>query len=402
MIGDVIGSEVSCEYRIDLLTGGVVVYLKLNGQVRYQFSGKMGCTLPVTGNNYATMVQTLIQGVSGLASTVVSHSISAPYAQNPVAPTPPESPGLGASKKEQRAFNKAMKQYDVEKGRYDSTMENNARRLGHSAGVATGAAVAGTVQSMKPDVIRAGNIGGDLSMLGYDRPYIIKTRPNKPELSGQENFTGWPSYKKGKVGDFTGYTEFIKVHLEGLPCTGNEQEDIENMLKGGVIITPDNQRSPQPDVTPTVEGNLVIVFLKMTSEVNVLGKKWSSEQFKTEGKLVYDQSVTSPVFLINGDCTGYNYAYVPFFKRYYYIGDYVVTREMLQEVHMMVDPLQSFIDTIEDSEGIVSRSASNPNYYINDGVFYTEQRSVVTYHCFKKDGEIKKFDTQQVYLLTAG
>lgn len=396
------GSTLKCIYRIDLLTGACVVYLEMNGEVRYQFSGKMGSQLPVTGNNYATMVQTLIQGISGLANTVVNHSISAPYAQNPVAPTPPESPGLGATKKEQRAYNKAMKQYDIEKGRYDSSMENRARRLGHSAGVATGAAVAGTISSMKPDVIRCGNLTGDVSMLAYDRPYLIKTRPNKPKLSGQGKFTGWPSYTAGKVGDYTGYTEFIKVHLTDIPCTGNEQEDIENMLKGGIIITPENERSPVPDVTPTVEGNLVIVFLKMTSEVNVLGKQWSNDQFKTEGKLVYDQSVTSPVFLINGDCTGYNYAYVPFFKRYYYIGDYVVTREMLQEVHMVVDPLQSFMLGILASDAMVSRSQSNPNYYINDGVFYTEQRTVTTYHCFKKNGDIVKFDTQQLYLITAG
>lgn len=396
------GSTMSCKYRIDLLTGACVVYLKMDDEVRYQFSGKMGCQLPVTGNNYATMVQTLIQGVSSLASTVVSHSISAPYAQNPVAPTMPSQPASGGSKKEQKAYNKDMKQYNKDLQSYNNSMESRANKLGHSAGSATGAAVAGTISSMKPDVIRCGNLTGDASMIAYDRPYLIKTRPNKPKLSGQGKFTGWPSYKSGNVGSFSGYNEFLKVHLTNIPCTGNEQEEIENFLKGGVIINPSTERSPEPDVTPTVSGNLVIVFLKMTSEVNVLGKKWSSEQFKTEGKLIYDQSVTTPIILINGDCTGYNYAYIPFFHRYYYIGDYVVTRQLMQEVHMFVDSLQSFITEIEACEGIVSRSENKPNYYINDGVFYTEQRTVTTYHCFKKDGDIVKFDTQQMYFITAG
>lgn len=277
-------------------------------------------------------------------------------------------------------------------------MESKAEKLGHSAGVSTGAAVSGTIASMKPNVIRCGNISGDNSMIGYDRPYLIKTRPNKPKLKGQGKFTGFPSYKSGNVGDFSGYTECLKVHLMNVPCTANEQEEIENWLTNGVII---KNGSETPDVTPVIEDNLVIVLLKMIDENNVIGKSWS-ESHKIEGKLLYDESVRNPVLLIDGNCMGYNYAYLPFFKRYYFISDYIVTREYQQELHLMCDPLQSFATQIKASECIVSRSQSNPNYYINDGVFYTEQRMVVTYHCFKKDGDIKKFDTQQLYLITAG
>lgn len=386
--GKTIGGELSCEYRLDLLTGGVVVYLKMNGNVRYQFSGKMGCNLPVTGNNYSVMVQSLIQGVSGLASTVASHAISAPYSQNPVAPTPPPAD----------AGKQAMKQYNKDLKQYNNQMENRAKSLGHSVGSATGAAAAGIVQSSKPDVIRCGNITGDNSMIGYDRPYLIKTRPNKPELVDQGSYTGFPSYKSGKLSDFDGYTECIKVHLEGVPCTGMEQEQIENMLKGGVIM---KNGSATPDVTPTVAGNLVVVLMNMIDEVNVIGKSWTNET-KVEGKLIYDNSISEPVILLEGNYLDYNYCYVPFFHRFYYIGDYVVTRQTMEEIHLKVDPLQSFKTEILNSNVMVSRSQKNPNFYLNDGVFYTEQRNVVTYHCFKKDGEIKKFNTQQIYLITAG
>ena len=387
------GSTLSCEYRIDLLTGAVVVYLKMNNEVRYQFTGKMGATLPVTGNNYATMVQTIMQGVSGLASTVVSHGISAPYAQLPTAPTPPTS---GASKKEVRQYQKDLKSYEEKRDSY-------MKEFGHQAGVTTGAAISGTVQSMKPDIIRCGNVGGDVSMIGYDTPYLIKTRPDKPKLEDQGSFTGWPSYKSGTLSTFKGYTECLKVHLENITCTGFEQNEIESYLHSGVIINDDG--SPTPDITPSVTGNLVIVLLKMKSEINVIGKKWSQESvdiFKTEGKLIYDQSVSNPVILMNGDCTGFNYAYIPFFNRYYYISDYVVTRQTMQEVYFKVDVLQSFKDGILGSKAIVSRSKNNPNFYINDGVFFTTQRECVTYHCFKKNGSIKRFNSQQLYLVTAG
>ena len=387
------GSTLSCEYRIDLLTGAVVVYLKMNNEVRYQFTGKMGATLPVTGNNYATMVQTIMQGVSGLASTVVSHGISAPYAQLPTAPTPPTS---GASKKEVRQYQKDLKSYEEKRDSY-------MKEFGHQAGITTGAAISGTVQSMKPDIIRCGNVGGDVSMIGYDTPYLIKTRPDKPKLEDQGSFTGWPSYKSGTLSTFKGYTECLKVHLENITCTGFEQNEIESYLHSGVIINDDG--SPTPDITPSVTGNLVIVLLKMKSEINVIGKKWSQESadiFKTEGKLIYDQSVSNPIILMNGDCTGFNYAYIPFFNRYYYISDYVVTRQTMQEVYFKVDVLQSFKDGILGSKAIVSRSKNNPNFYINDGVFFTTQRECVTYHCFKKNGSIKRFNSQQLYLVTAG
>lgn len=386
------GSSVNCEYRIDLLTGGVVVYLKQGGNVKYQFSGKMGCNLPVTGNNYSMMVQTMIQGISGLASTVASKAISAPYAQNPQAPV--ASPELMSGSASQRDINK----YNKAQAEYDKQMSSRATQLGHSVGSATGAAVSGTVQSMKPDIIRCGNISGDLSMIGYDRPYLIKTRPNKPKLEGQKDFTGLPSYKKGTVGSFSGYTEFIKVHIDDVPCTGNEKDAIESILHGGVII---QKGTATPDPQPVVEGKLCVVLMKMKSETIVLGKTWTDEH-TVEGRLIYDNSVNAPVILIDGDCTGYNYVYLPFFHRFYYIEDYVVTKENMQEVHLKIDPLQSFKEDIVNCTGIVSRSASDPNYYINDGVFYTEQRQVVTYHCFKKDGQIKKFDTQQIYFITAG
>ena len=159
--------------------------------------------------------------------------------------------------------------------------------------------------------------------------------------------------------------------------------------------------SATPDVTPTVSGNLVVVLMNMIDEVNVIGKSWTNET-KVEGKLIYDNSVSEPVILLEGNYLSYNYCYVPFFNRFYYIGDYVVTRQTMVEIHLKVDPLQSFKTEILNSNVMVSRSQKNPNFYLNDGVFYTEQRTVVTYHCFKKDGEIKKFNTQQIYLITAG
>lgn len=376
-LNDTTGSVINVEYRIDCLTGACVVYLKQDGNVRYQFSGQMGTQLPVTSNSYDRMVQALIGATSALASTIAYAAVAAPVA---VHPNP-------ATKTGQRQ------------------LAAQGEKYGKVLGAAAGASTAALIQSQKPSIYRNGNLTGEASMIAYDRPYLIKTRPNKPLLVDQELFTGFPCYKSGTLGEYKNYTECLKVHLEDVPCTDGEKDMIEDMLISGVIINPSDKRSPTPDVTPINTGNLVIAFLKNQSESECIGKIWDEEHIlKKEGKLLYDQSISNPKIMIEGDCKEYNYAYIPFFNRYYYISDIVVNKGILQTVQFDVDPLQSFMESILNSKAIIKRTGdtSKVNYYMNDGVFFTEQRQVVTYHCFKSEGSIKKFNTQQIYLITAG
>lgn len=172
--------ELSLSYRLDILTGNIVATLSVDGELRYQFTGKCGVTVPLTGANYQSLISTIISAGAGLASTIASGGATAP---------------LIAS-----------------------------------------AAVTGTVMSQKPQVYRSGNFSGDVSALGYDTPYLIKTRPNKPLLEKQELYTGLPSYKKGTLGEFSGYTEVIEAHIDNVSCTSEERDMIMAALKGGVII----------------------------------------------------------------------------------------------------------------------------------------------------------------------
>lgn len=172
--------ELSLSYRLDILTGNIVATLSVDGELRYQFTGKCGVTVPLTGANYQSLISTIISAGAGLASTIASGGATAP---------------LIAS-----------------------------------------AAVTGTVMSQKPQVYRSGNFSGDVSALGYDTPYLIKTRPNKPLLEKQELYTGLPSYKKGTLGSFSGYTEVIEAHIDNVSCTSEERDMIMAALKGGVII----------------------------------------------------------------------------------------------------------------------------------------------------------------------
>lgn len=174
------GSKLSLEYVLDLMTGNVAAYIKINGQIRYQFTGKTGYSIPITGANYNSMVQGYVMATAGLIGTLATGGTAAPFAAS--------------------------------------------------------AGAAGIINAMKPDVYRGGNLSGDSSALCLDYPYLIRRRPNKPYLKEQEIYTGFPSYKSGTLSEFSGYTQVLEAHVEGISCTETERAEILQLLKSGVII----------------------------------------------------------------------------------------------------------------------------------------------------------------------
>lgn len=206
------GCLLQLEYMLDLYTGLVVAYLytTVNNRksMKYQFSGKVGSEIPLTGSDRTNMIKGLIGLAAGAAGAVAMGGLSAPM----VAAAPAVAAG-------DVAFGTKM-----------------ASHMSGAAGGLASSAVAGTVNAMKPEVYRSGNMTGDVSMLSYPTPYLIISSPNKPRLVNQAKFTGYPSYKSGNLNEFSGFTQVIEVHVEGIPCSEVEREMIISMLKDGVIL----------------------------------------------------------------------------------------------------------------------------------------------------------------------
>ena len=175
-----LGSTISLTYVVDLMTGTLVVYVKINGQIRYQFPGKMGYNIPLTGQNYTAMGSGFITAMAGLATTIATGGTAAPFT--------------------------------------------------------AGATAAGIVNAMKPEVYRGGNLSGDASMLSLKTPLLIRSAPNKPAIDDQAAFTGAPSYKIDTLSNFSGFTQVVEAHIEDISCTNAERDEIMQLLKSGVII----------------------------------------------------------------------------------------------------------------------------------------------------------------------
>lgn len=104
-----------------------------------------------------------------------------------------------------------------------------------------------------------------------------------------------------------------------------------------------------------------IIFYNSTNAPNVINKTL------TGGKSV--QGLASGVSLIvpnivvrDADYTAYNYAYIPTYKRYYFVTGVVNDGNGKAALSLKCDVLQSFADAIKRARGVVVASDSGNGY----------------------------------------
>lgn len=176
---DVMGKTVTVQYNIDVLSGACAAFIKCGDSVLYNFVGQCSCSIPITGGD---MTQ-VINGTLSIAASIGSMA---------------ETGGMSAA--------------------------------------AVGATLSTAANTIKTTVEKSGCISGMGGMLGIQTPYVIITRPRQALPENQNKFTGYPAFITATVGASAGYTEVEKVHLENIPATSAELAEIENLLKGGVIV----------------------------------------------------------------------------------------------------------------------------------------------------------------------
>lgn len=177
---DVIGKKLNIKYGVDALTGTCLAILttkKGSSEITcYNFPGNCATQIPISGGSYAQMI-------TGLAGFVAS-GIGAVATANPLMAL-----GAGAS------------------------LLNSHLDVGHS-----------------------GAIGANAGAMGIRKPYLIITRKSAYEASGYGAFYGYPANKTVTLGSCKGYTRIKSVHVEIPRATANEKNEIEQLLKQGVII----------------------------------------------------------------------------------------------------------------------------------------------------------------------
>ena len=178
-VSDIMNSTIRVRYRVDVYTGtclAQIIVLKGNSLATlYTFTGNCAVTLPLSGGSFSNIMSTLIV----MGGLVISGN-----------------PGTAATYGLGRASRGELKQ----------------------------------------NIQRSGNIGANAGAMGIRTPYLIITRKKPLDAYLYQEQYGFPANKTVVLGNMHGYTRVKDIHLAGIPCTDDELEMIERLLKEGVII----------------------------------------------------------------------------------------------------------------------------------------------------------------------
>lgn len=204
---DVMDADVALEYHIDIYTGACVAYLTVTRtnsdgstlhSTLYQFTGNCLASIPITGNDHSQFIQSMLFMGAAVAATVATSGAGAPAIEGAAA----TGDVAGAS----------------------------------AVNAVTASSAVNSVMSMKPNVLRSGNLSSTAGLLGKQRPCITVTWPNLCRPDTEYKLLGMPVHKSGALSDFEGFTIVSAVHVENILCTEIEKQMIEQMLYKGVMV----------------------------------------------------------------------------------------------------------------------------------------------------------------------
>ena len=189
-IDDIMGGTVHGYYRIDLLTGNCIFTLETKRDSRsagdaknldsilYQFTGNCINSLPISATDWRGLFQGACQVASGIGALASGNYIS------------------GAS------------------------------------------SIAGGVLSMKPDVVKSGNLATTYSYMSVQKPYFIFERPVQNLPSRYSEYRGYPSNIYRSLRDCEGLTIVSDTTLWSMNINGTdkEMEEIKELFYEGVYI----------------------------------------------------------------------------------------------------------------------------------------------------------------------
>lgn len=208
---DVMGAKLHLKYYIDVVTGSCVALLKVSksnlNSVIYSWNGNCIMQIPVSASDNSSYLQSVLGITASLATTAVTA-----YATKGAS----LAAGVGAE------------------GAKVGASIGSAALAGSVVGLATN--VAGSVSQMHTTVQRGGTMSGNLGFISTLRPYLMITRPKQCFPRNFNTFEGQPSYVTGTIGNLSGYTKVYSVHLQNITATVEELNEIETLLKNGIIL----------------------------------------------------------------------------------------------------------------------------------------------------------------------
>lgn len=197
-VDEIMGKTVTIKYRVDILSGQCIAFIIINGSVEYQYQGHCATSLPITASDFSStinaglnLISHVTAGVAGIAGGAISGALTG---------------GIGGA----------------------------VGAVGAAASAANN--IASDVMNAKPNIKAGSSVGGAGGLLSVKKPYFIAIRPKQCVATYQKSFTGFPINETYAIRQLTGYTEFERINLDGIPLTQPEKEELEGLLMGGVYL----------------------------------------------------------------------------------------------------------------------------------------------------------------------
>lgn len=180
---DLMDASVRVLATVDVVTGALLYEIDVTKkglkQCLYTFSGNCAVQLPISAGSYSSAIANLIGIGAGIAGTVASGGALAPALIS----------GISSA-----AVNSHI------------------------------------------DVQTSNSIGSNAGAMGIKKPYLIINRLSSYNANAYQKTQGYPSNKTAKIGNLKGVAKIKECHLEGIPATDEELEEIYTLLKQGVIL----------------------------------------------------------------------------------------------------------------------------------------------------------------------
>lgn len=195
---EVMGETVSIMYRVDVVTGAFVCFVKTATKVLGQYAGNCAMGVPVTSADYSRLNAAIIQSAATVAmgaGAALEGGMAAPAGFNSLA-------GGGEDLK------------------FGATVFSAAQN----------------VQNSKMHVAHSGGLSGAPGFMGIQKPYLIIHRAVQSVPKDANGFYGYPSNVTFRLNALSGFTSVRTIKLDGVPLTDAELSQLRTILAGGVYI----------------------------------------------------------------------------------------------------------------------------------------------------------------------
>lgn len=188
---EVMGSRLELQYQIDSLNGCGVALLKVSrdnlNSVLYRFPCDLMTKYPVTGRDMTELYKSIAGIALTSASTVALGGLG--------------SVGVGAS-----------------------TL------------ISAGTSASQSALHLKDNVRQNGSSSSCYGQLDVKTPYLIIERPVQSRPSNYSYYEGYTSNVEVTLSEMIGYVEVEKIYPTSVFCNETEMNEIENLLRKGVLI----------------------------------------------------------------------------------------------------------------------------------------------------------------------